>query len=92
MPASDSKAFFKEYLKKEGLFSDVRWANLVRHNWDTISNYAFAWGQLEAGKVPTEAEFKAVVAKIEGYDWEDRRTWPGRPLFGGPFEEPTEPK
>lgn len=75
MPAADSSAFFKKYLQDNGLYSDLRWKNLLDKKWDTMCNYAFAWGNIEQGKVPDVKEFKAVVNCIEGFDYEDIRTW-----------------
>ena len=76
------------------LYSDERWAKLKHKGWNTMTLYAFAWGQLEPGKTPSEPEFLDVVKKIEGFDWHDPQTYPRawHPTSGyGPATIPQEP-
>ena len=71
MPTGDSEVFFKDYLKQQLLYSDTRWNNMKKKGWTTMTAYAFAWGYIEQGKVPTETDFLSVVAVIEGFTWGD---------------------
>ena len=74
MPLADSTAHFKKYLVKERFFSEQRWKNLMDAKWDTIQNYGFAFGNIEQNQMPNETLFKKVIAKIEGFDFEDEST------------------
>ena len=82
MPTGDSEVFFKDYLKQQLLYSDTRWNNMKKKGWTTMTAYAFAWGYIEQGKVPTETDFLSVVAVIEGFTWGDPRTYPQVTQFG----------
>ena len=81
MPLADSTAHFKKYLVKERLFSEKRWANLMDAKWDTIQNYGVAFGNIEQNQMPNETLFKEVIARIEGFNFEDDRTWQEVPVM-----------
>ena len=84
MTQASSVAHFKKYLITEGLFNDKRWKNLNDANWDTKENYAFAFGQIETGQMPTQKDFLGGVAKVEGFDWDTEATWPeDKPVLKG---------
>ena len=90
MPASDSSAYFQNYLREIRLYSDRRWNNLRNKQWDNMSTFAFAWGYLEKEAAPTLQEFKNIVQIVEGYDYSDVNTWPKDPLTNQriPQDEP----
>ena len=88
MPVADSEAYFVNYLKETKLYSPTRWTNLKSKGWTTMESYAFAWGHIEQGKVPTETVFEQIIEVIEGFKWGDQSTYPrmqqgGRPLGYG---------
>ena len=91
MPAADSTPFFKKYLKDNGLYSEERWVRLVTKGWDTMTNYAFAWGQIEQGKAPDAGDCLKVIAQIEGYDYATPSTWPDDPVTGKRVTKVPEP-
>ena len=41
-----------------------------------MESYAFAWGHIEQGKVPTETVFEQIIEVIEGFKWGDQSTYP----------------
>ena len=98
MPITDSEAYFKEYLKKYGLYSDTRWRNMKGKGWNDITNYAYAWGHIEPGQSPSQRVFEDVISKIEGFTWGDDTTYPRiwqsspqGPQGWGPVQIPEEP-
>ena len=53
MPSGDSEVFFKDYLKKQLLYSDTRWNNLKKKGWTTMTEYMHLHGGiLSRGKFP----------------------------------------
>ena len=68
---ADSTAHFKKYLVKERLFPEARWKAIQDNKWDTMQNYGFAFGSIEQNQMPNEALFKKVIARIEGFDFDD---------------------
>ena len=41
-----------------------------------MMNYAYAWGNIDSGKMPDEKAAKDIITKIEGFDWNVKSTWP----------------
>ena len=80
MPATDSSAYFQNYLREIRLYSDTRWKNLKNKQWDNMTDFAFAWGYLEKAAAPTEDQFFNIVKIVEGFDFSDVDSWPKDPF------------
>jgi len=52
-----------------------------------MSTYAYAFGCIEAGKMPTEQAFQQVANTTEGFTWGQPSTYPGGPT-ADPVREP----
>ena len=90
MPATDSIAYFKNFLVAKELYSEKRWKNLNDKGWNTLTKYASAWGYLEKSvNVSTENLYK-VIAAIEGFKYDEPGTWPVNPATQR-REQPIEP-